>query len=1237
MSLRHRDFRERGVLYLVETSAGNRYTPADGVAVVEIDELMYGGRLQGRHKFITPASAPFVVDEALTANLRHLRPIICPGAARPLQPRQRAGGGPIRPPCCNGNVPCMFNNGFRVYDRSDLCRFVGTHPSHIRHKNKFNNVLAVLAQRHMEAERMAWSVNIKGGVPFVSHTNAVNDMRLGAWWLGLLDHVGRPSAPPLPVVRVLFLFAPSSMPGQLLLDAATGLLPSVTVPQGGVFVDQVVAAFESTYTGAYLFDTRLVFLCDFLQASVPCAVFFTSSIAANDAYFLHRFGGGGATDPNDGRTYLNAVPISTDELDVSKREWHCLQAKALLKASALGFLDISTAVVSKLQSDVDASKFERSSAHFVDIDNVGLERVRSILSETSATPTAPTSLAASRIRTERTVDQWLPPTGLIMCEPSKQTMMTASAEPTDLTAMAAQLTTTTRDEYAAKRKELFGDVPPQRFGLGDKRDKLSGAASGPSRPGPVVVHAVGLLVQWKSYIVVSARSAVQRCFLHKASVGPPGRKGQRDQPDVEPPLLRSDLCSLLTSWIGGRALATDVNSHVERALRTEPAVVEWIIPSRDATGVLLSHSVAPTLVKLRVWTLTLPDEADWSVIAHQPVRALQVHVPLESGSTSSLAAVAPSEIQTSYSATPIDTPPTPYEVNTISLASPSRLHAEYDALHMAHFSALIEQKYGPSGGTAAHVSVATVDRDQGARDSVWPSIYLARQRRAAISPSAIDEYQEWSNWIRLLEAAAMLLTLRETVTLTCPGISRYPYIPVYCNGTVFSDIGSGLKTVESRLAWGPYSKVAVGWLLCIKRNSSSAALWAIVTDVHRHNSFHEAARFHGAALFPHLDLPSLTDAQIDYLCFCTHHPEASQRNMSTLRKWVSTMSNPGCVVCWTIRTVPRQLSLRTPTGFGGLTFHDSRQTRRRTGRAAWLRLVRGLHTVSITRQAKVYIVDIVLARSPTEQVEAAASSSHRAAVPSGTSLSLSNHDAANSHACIGDGDAEPQLHVALTSSSSEPASSQPSTLDLTPSQVLIEAEEDEQAITNSMATLRVEDPELHVAIVNSLAPPEHDHNWVSQSPPTPCRYCDSLDVVECVTDGADQEGCGATFCSDCYPGRLPPAYGPAVPGPIVIPTAEVHAQAYGEDVPRHNASQVILLREGTTAAHATEFCVFDRIHLTADGERALYTFIPGGKEDVADRTHPDPKKQTAVRETFEEVGVRLAPQDLHLSWTGQGD
>ena len=47
VALRHRDYLVRGHRYMVETSAGNRYEPGEGVAVVEWDELMYGGRLQG--------------------------------------------------------------------------------------------------------------------------------------------------------------------------------------------------------------------------------------------------------------------------------------------------------------------------------------------------------------------------------------------------------------------------------------------------------------------------------------------------------------------------------------------------------------------------------------------------------------------------------------------------------------------------------------------------------------------------------------------------------------------------------------------------------------------------------------------------------------------------------------------------------------------------------------------------------------------------------------------------------------------------------------------------------------------------------------------------------------------------------------------------------------------------------------------------------------------------------------
>ena len=130
----------------------------------------------------------------------------------------------------------------------------------------------------------------------------------------------------------------------------------------------------------------------------------------------------------------------------------------------------------------------------------------------------------------------------------------------------------------------------------------------------------------------------------------------------------------------------------------------------------------------------------------------------------------------------------------------------------------------------------------------------------------------------------------------------------------------------------------------------------------RHNSFPEAARFHGEALFPNLELASLTDAQISYSCFCMYHPSASQRTMNTLRKWLMSTTTPGCVVCWTIKTLPEQCGLRTPSGFGSLVFHGARPTHRRTGRAAWLRLVRGFHTASISQSAGVFTVEIALTR-----------------------------------------------------------------------------------------------------------------------------------------------------------------------------------------------------------------------------------------------------------------------------------
>ena len=715
------------------------------------------------------------------------------------------------------------------------------------------------------------------------------------------------------------------MPGQLLVDSRTGLMPSVTVPARGVLVDLAVAAFEAAYSGAYVFSTRLVFLCDFLHATAPCVVLFTSSVAANDAYFIGRFGERGATDATGtgGRTSLKTTPISVDELQVGKREFHSLQATALIKASTLGLINVPVSAAAQLRITVASSRFARSVTHAVDVDSVGLQRVRSALEGTPAPIVA--TLASTRVRAEASFVEWNPPRGIAMCipEPAMNASVAevATADPTEVTSTVAQLVTVTRDKYTATREQLFGRIEPQKFGLGAKRDSLDDVTKAHSRPGPVPVDAVGLIVQWKAHIVVGARNAVQRCFLHKASVGPPGRKGARGEPDVEPPLLRTDLGSLLTSWLGGREVCTDVNSHVERALRTEPAALEWVIPARDATGVLLSQSVSPTLVKLRIWAVTLPDDADWSIApaSSGPTRALEVWLPLIEG-LAPRRRVNAEDIRESYSVTPSGTPATPYVVNTLSLATPVRLHDEYAGLHLRHFASFIEERYCASAAMAATVStggglpsqLATVDSDAN-----WPAIQRAVVRHNSYTYAQTGDEEsdrimqrailrEFREQLRLLEVAAMLSALRDTVTITCPGSARYPCIPVYCNGTVFEDIAAGRKTVESRLMWGPYAKVEVGWLLCIKRNTASSALWAIVTAIHRHNSFPEAARFHGEALFPNLELASLTDAQISYSCFCMYHPSASQRTMNTLRKWLMSTTTPGCVVCWTIKTLPEQ-------------------------------------------------------------------------------------------------------------------------------------------------------------------------------------------------------------------------------------------------------------------------------------------------------------------------------------------
>ncbi len=65
IATRQQEYREKGVYWNVETTAGTAYQPGAGVAVTEVNELEYGVRLRGAHKVYAPADRPLYVDSIL--------------------------------------------------------------------------------------------------------------------------------------------------------------------------------------------------------------------------------------------------------------------------------------------------------------------------------------------------------------------------------------------------------------------------------------------------------------------------------------------------------------------------------------------------------------------------------------------------------------------------------------------------------------------------------------------------------------------------------------------------------------------------------------------------------------------------------------------------------------------------------------------------------------------------------------------------------------------------------------------------------------------------------------------------------------------------------------------------------------------------------------------------------------------------------------------------------------------
>jgi ASC-1-like (ASCH) protein len=918
IAINQREYENNRQMYFVETTAGTLYEQDDSVNVTEIDELMYGCRIQGKHKIYSPMEHPLHLDDVFFANIQALRPVTCPGASRPIQPRQLAGGSPMKPSCCEGQLGCGFNNGYFIYDKAAIAKFIGTHPEHVTSRHKQNNVLPVIIQEHHQAQGMAWSANIRFGIPFVTFDAGIRDNRLAAWWLGLLEHAAQCIADGAPaqcqVKKVLLVIAPANKGGQVIVDKE-GALPFFSVPTHGKFTDEVVQAFEKTNKDVRIFAERLAFVQDGLNEEEPYVVMFTQSISCNDAYFLER--------------------SSVLHLAEMTQVRHKREKAALREAGRLSLIE------PLLSKQVEHCVVEPQ----VTISDELLQRAVDLL-----TPGAVESLATGQARTarkkkpthkEEALDNgWDAPEGtVLLTEPIEHWQHdrreTAAEVFVGGEGSAADSSEEMRLAYVKRRQELMGKANPAKYGLGTRqRDSLSDPSNVTTLfPQPVNVDAVGLLIKWRGKVIVTPWSDTQFCVLHKALVATNSkdpRTGKVDK-DTEVRQLRRELNTLLGGWLCGRELGRRTEDLVGEALRGDHTVEEWIIPSRDSTGLMLSTFTPPTRVKMRTWIIRLPDNTDWSVMS-SVTRSTPLYMPRLIDGGYHLRQHAETEGEQAKWDPPASPSQIPYEHGILMAVTADAFAAEYIRLHIDHIRTTIRPaEAAVSEWAAVNTALASLDQAMDdSKDGAEEAEVTTESTEAAVNRATAE--------LALVKAGARMMAASRFARRTmCEGLGGFPMMVLYLAGTVQRDIIQGRKTVESRLAWGDYAKVTAGWLLCFKSHAQSPAIFAVVRGVTRHDSFHEAARHHGRALFPHMSVDAMSDVEIEYECFKLYHGNRTPTR-DTLREWMSTVQRPRCIICWSIQVLCETMAMPVTRKFGTLITQRGRPIHPDTGRGTWRRL-----------------------------------------------------------------------------------------------------------------------------------------------------------------------------------------------------------------------------------------------------------------------------------------------------------
>ena len=634
--------------------------------------------------------------------------------------------------------------------------------------------------------------------------------------------------------------------------------------------------------------------------------------------------------------------FSTDCNGSCNKEWSCLQTAAISRAVELGFIKhdwngrcSSTAAAFTPAVPITPALLERARV----FSETGEDPGRASVTEISSVPSTVRvhSSAGFRANSAREHDDWTPREDSVLCttEPALVASAAVTAEQVEGSTGSA-----VRQDYASLRDSLFGKQPPTQYGLGDRVDKLSGCIPTLSirAPKPVEVSAVGLVVVWQDRVLTVARNGVQRSIFHKALVSrPPTRLvGQgRDYFNTH-----SELVSLLREHFACYRFCDGADGLVDKAKQGKTASDTWVVASRDATGRFPSNSACAVRVNLTLYRVVLPDDLDWSLptqLFSLPVHPdfptqLHLHLPVRQEGKLVLRGCTTDGAPFGVVRKPDETEERPFAVGELGLCTPSQFAWNYQQFGLDRIYRSVAELMPGSPGLppSAEAVEALAVHDIDSHEAISFACLTAPDGYPPDLSSFVlqwtDQYRASCDLLQCRNSAALeacllrlsladmgsyLRVLHSSCRVQIPSSVRPHWIELYCTGSVVSDVANKSKKVESRLAWGPYRLVQVGWLLCLRNNSYS--VWALVIAVRHFDSFVSAARWYGQALLPHLDVSEMSDIEIEYYFFEMYRAGKTTSNpWPSLVRWFSSTSSSSCVVCWELVVLPGHQHLSQP-------------------------------------------------------------------------------------------------------------------------------------------------------------------------------------------------------------------------------------------------------------------------------------------------------------------------------------